>query len=325
MTKIAPSGNVLRVALCLGRSFKGFIRSRRCIGDLERGRIDRDRHREHQSHRCTSLLRHFVQFTLAPRLLPSGVPSRSATGALIPCAGTAVRGTPGHCRALAGTINIAAIAPPADAHRHAAAPAAIQPVALFPLLHRTPPQDWTAPCFAGINAVRKIAPTGISPLEAREFLTGFPGLHCFGVACSLSGNGSARHERAEIQQKNTEIGASAADGGRPRLLYAVDDVNKPRMNPNRSPGRRRSNRAFPQNQADLDPHRQAQLYETSVGRRDSRLAHCERKEIGTRMIRRSVASSVSLGRASQASTWKLRAVPRRHHSQKCSQLLVNSR
>jgi hypothetical protein len=68
-----------------------------------------------------------------------------------------------------------------------------------------------------------------------------------------------------------------------------------------------------------------QLHETSVGPRDSRLAHRERKEIGTRMIRRSVASSVSLGRESQASTCKLRAVPCRHHSQKCSQLLVNSR
>ncbi len=44
-------------------------------------------------------------------------------------------------------------------------------VALFPHLHRTPPQDWTAPCFAGINTVRRVAPTGISPLEAREFLT----------------------------------------------------------------------------------------------------------------------------------------------------------
>lgn len=83
-----------------------------------------------------------------------------------------------------------------------------------------------APCFAGINTVRKVAPTGISPLGAREFVRGFPGLRCFGVACSLSGNGSARHER-EIQQKKTEIGASAADGGRPRLLYAVDNINKP--------------------------------------------------------------------------------------------------
>jgi hypothetical protein len=67
------------------------------------------------------------------------------------------------------------------------------------------------------------------------------------------------------------------------------------------------------------------LHETSVGRRDSRLAHCKSEDIGTRMICRSVASSVSLGRASQASTWKLRAAPCRHHSQKCSQLLVNSR
>jgi multidrug resistance protein MdtO len=63
----------------------------------------------------------------------------------------------------------------------------------------------------------------------------------------------------------------------------------------------------------------------SIGRRDLRLAHRKSEGIGTRMIRRSVASSVSLGRASQASTWKLRAVPHRHHSQKCSQLLVNSR
>jgi hypothetical protein len=44
-------------------------------------------------------------------------------------------------------------------------------------------------------------------------------------------------------------------GGRLRLVYAVDDVNTPNMNPNRSPGYRRPNRAFPQNQADLDPHR----------------------------------------------------------------------
>ena len=56
-----------------------------------------------------------------------------------------------------------------DAHRHAAAPAAIQPVALLPLLHRTPPQHWTAPGFAELNDVRKIAPTGIAPLEARGF------------------------------------------------------------------------------------------------------------------------------------------------------------
>jgi hypothetical protein len=67
------------------------------------------------------------------------------------------------------------------------------------------------------------------------------------------------------------------------------------------------------------------LHETSVGRRDSRLAHRKSEDNGIRLISRRVADSVSLGRASQASTWKLRAVPRRHHSQKCSQLLVNSR
>ena len=147
-------------------------------------------------------MRHFIELTLAPCLLPSGVPPRSPTRALVARTGTTARFPAGHRGTLPGTKNIAAIASAADAHRHAAAPAAIQPVALVPLLQRTPPQDWTAPCFAGINAVRKIAPTGISPLEAREFFKGFPGLHCFGVACSLSGNGSARHER-KIQQKKT--------------------------------------------------------------------------------------------------------------------------
>ena len=158
MTKIAPSGNALKVALCLERNFQGLSRSARCIGDLERGRIDRDRHREHRSGRCTSLMRHFVDLTFAPRLLPSGVASRSTAGVLIPCAGTAVRGAPRYRRALASTKDIAAIASAADAHRHAAAPAAIQPVAFLPHLHRTPPQNWTAPCFAGLNTVREDRP-----------------------------------------------------------------------------------------------------------------------------------------------------------------------
>ncbi len=203
MTKIASSGNALSVALCLSGCREGYIRCRRCIVELDHGRYDRDRHREHRLRRCTSLMRHFIELTLAPALLPSCVPPSSTTGALVAGAGASVRRAPGHRRALAGTIYIAPITPAADAHRHAAAPAAIQPVALFPHLHRTPPQDWTAPCFAGINTVRRVAPTGISPLEAREFLTGFPGLRCFGVACSLSGNGYAPHER-EIQQKKTK-------------------------------------------------------------------------------------------------------------------------
>src|SRR5208282_3226204 len=70
---------------------------------------------------------------------------------------------------------------------------------------------------------------------------------------------------AKSNRRKLKIRASAADGGRPRLLYAVDDVNKPRMNPNRSPGRRRPNRAFPQNQADLDPHRHAVLSDHGGG------------------------------------------------------------
>jgi hypothetical protein len=158
MAKIASSGNALIAVLCLEGCCEGHIRCRRCIVELDHGRYDRDRHREHRSRRCTSPMRHFIELTLAPQLLPSGVPPRSPMGALIPGASTSVRCAPGHRSALARTKNIAAIASPADAHRYAAAPAAIQPVALFPLLHRTPPQDWTAPCFAGLNAVRKIAP-----------------------------------------------------------------------------------------------------------------------------------------------------------------------
>jgi hypothetical protein len=145
------------------------MRGRRCIGELKRGRIDRDRHREHRSRRCTSQMRHFLELTLAPRLLPSGMAPGSTVRALIPCAGTTARLPAGQRGTLAGTKNVAVIASIADAHRHAAAPAAIQPVALLPLLHRTFPQDWTAPCFTGLNAMRKIAPTGIAPLEARGF------------------------------------------------------------------------------------------------------------------------------------------------------------
>jgi hypothetical protein len=115
------------------------------------------------------VLRHFLVFPIAPGLLPSSVSPGSTACALIPRAGPSVRGAPRLGRALPDTVNIAAIAPTADAHQHAAAPAAIQPVALLPLLHPTPPQHWTAPGRTGLNDVRKIAPTGIAPLEARGF------------------------------------------------------------------------------------------------------------------------------------------------------------
>ena len=153
--------------------------------DLDRGHIDRDRHREHRPHRSTSLLRHFLQFPIAPGLLPSRVPAGSTTGALIPRAGAAVRGAAGNGRALPGAIPIAVIAPIADAHQHAAAPAAIQPVAVLPILHPTPPQHWTAPGCARLNDVRKIAPTGIAPLEGPGVLIGSRSLLCLGVADQL--------------------------------------------------------------------------------------------------------------------------------------------
>jgi hypothetical protein len=61
---------------------------------------------------------------------------------------------------------------------------------------------------------------------------------------------------AKSNRRKQKIGASAADGGRLRLVYAIDAVKTLNMNPKSITGYRRPNRAFPQNQADLDPHRQ---------------------------------------------------------------------
>src|SRR5882757_6733047 len=158
MAKIAPSGNALMAVLCLEGCCEGHIRCRRCIVELDHGRYDRDRHREHRSRRCTSLMRHFVELTFAPGLLPSGVPPGSTTGALVPGAGASVRRAPRHRRALASAINVAAIAAPADAHRHAAAPAAIQPVPFSPLLPRPPQREGTAPSCGGKNALGRVPP-----------------------------------------------------------------------------------------------------------------------------------------------------------------------
>jgi len=169
MTKSAPSGLVLLSIVTPGRCAARLFGGTGGIGGLDSDHIGRDRHREHRSRRCTSLLRHFLPFPIPPGLLPSGVSSRAASGTLVPCAGTPLRGSAGDHRALAPAINIAVIARATNAHQHPAAPAAVQPVAVLPLLHPKPPQRWTAPGFTGLNDVRKIAPTGIAPLEARGF------------------------------------------------------------------------------------------------------------------------------------------------------------
>jgi len=70
-------------------------------------------------------MRHFIALTLAPLLLASRVAPRSAPRALVAGAGTPARLPPRHRGTLPSTKYIAAIAAPADAYRHAAAPAAI--------------------------------------------------------------------------------------------------------------------------------------------------------------------------------------------------------
>jgi hypothetical protein len=169
MTKIASSNLALTTVVTPRRRDVRLFGVAGGIGALDRDHIGRDRHREHRPRRCTSLLRHFLEFPIAPGLLPNGVSPRSTACALIPRASSPVRGAARNRRTFASAVNIAAIAPTADAHQHAAAPTAIQPVGLLPLLHPTPPQHWTAPGRTGLNDVRKIAPTGIAPLEARGF------------------------------------------------------------------------------------------------------------------------------------------------------------
>ena len=63
-----------------------------------------------------------------------------------------------------------------------------------------------------------------------------------------------RSRGAKSKAKKLRNGASAADGGRPRYDYVIDDINRSKISPNPAPEQRRSNRAFPRNHADLDRH-----------------------------------------------------------------------
>jgi len=182
LTKIAVPGLAMSLMATLPGQCARDIGCRGCIGGLCRGHIDRDRHREHRPRRCTSLMRQFLLAPLVPGLLSGGVALGPTAGALVARTGTPTRLAPALHRALSATINVAPVAPAAQAHRYAAAPAAIQPVALCPHLHRTPPQDWTAPCIAGINTVAGDRPHRHRTAEGPGVVRRFPGLRCFGVA-----------------------------------------------------------------------------------------------------------------------------------------------
>ena len=219
---------------------------------LDCGHIDRDRHPEHRSHRRTSLLRHFLAFPIAPLLLPGGVAPCPAARPLIPGAGASVRGPAGDCRALAGAINIAVIAPIADAHQHAAAPAAIQPVGLLPLLHPTPPQHWTAPGCAGLNDVAEDRPHRHRTAGGPGVLNGSRAFFAWAQALSLERNVAARCDRDNHHQKWMPelLPLTAADCA---SSTSETTSEKPKKTQNPPPGHRRSNRAYPQNYAVFNP------------------------------------------------------------------------
>jgi len=225
---------------------------------LDCGHIDRDRHPEHRSHRRTSLLRHFRLFPIAPGLLPSGVSPGSTTGALIPSTGTPVRGAPRLGRALPGAVNIAPIAPPADAHQHAAAPAAIQPVALLPLLHPTPPQHWTAPGCTGLNDVAEDRPHRHRTAGGPGVLNGSRAFFAWAQALSLERNVAARCDRDNHHQKWMPelLPLTAADCA---SSTSETTSEKPKKTQNPPPGHRRSNRAYPQNYAVFNPRSQSSV------------------------------------------------------------------
>lgn len=92
MARVTPSGLTRPVAIARRRRSGHGFGYGRCMVGLDRGQIDRDRHREHRSRRCTSLSCHFLVFPIAPLPLPSGVPPCPATRELIPRAGAPIRG-----------------------------------------------------------------------------------------------------------------------------------------------------------------------------------------------------------------------------------------
>ena len=71
----AVASQALTIVVTPGRRSARLFGGTACIGHLDHGHIDRDRHREHRFHRCTSLLRHFIALTLPPCVLSSGMPS----------------------------------------------------------------------------------------------------------------------------------------------------------------------------------------------------------------------------------------------------------
>jgi hypothetical protein len=183
------------------------------------------------------------------------------------------------------------IATSANAHRHAAAPAAIQPVALLPLLHPTPPQHWTAPGRTGLNDVRKIAPTGIAPLEARGFLIGFPGLLCLGVTASLSGNGPCAAE-----PRNPRPRKHRAELLPPMAAHCASSTSetpseKPKKSQIRLLGPWWSNRVYPQNHAVFSPRSQLSLQKKWSGRWESNIRYIYEKIYKTRGFCSNAASS----------------------------------
>src|SRR5207237_7700486 len=139
------------------------------------------RHYERDDRAQGTLMRHFLHLALAPDALARSVSRRAAIALLVALTGTVQRLAPAHPRTLPGTVLIAAVAVPTDAHLLRAAPATVQPIGLLACLHAPRTQHWTTPRIAGIKATRT-RPYARQHVEGPGFFPGTcPGLRFFGV------------------------------------------------------------------------------------------------------------------------------------------------
>src|ERR1700687_4147168 len=106
-----------------------WLRCNACaVGIAPRGRGGSRRHYEGADRVQGTLMRHFLHMALAPDALARSMSTRATVATLVALRGTVQRLAPAHPRTLPGTVLIAAVAVPTDAHLLRAAPATVQPI-----------------------------------------------------------------------------------------------------------------------------------------------------------------------------------------------------